>query len=1060
MKKRVLAMITAITVAAGSVAFGETSYAAEELSFEEEMLIEEESVTEEASEEVSEDASEDASEEVIDVEEEVSEEVVEEVIEEAADEASVDNSVSEEILEEDTIFTGMIANPALYAASAKGSWILKKNKWTYENARGEAKDDDGNPLTDNVAHIGDNFYYFKDSYMCTGFIYFDEDGFFATSKNAKSARYCDPVSGILKTGMFVVEGKEYYALSDAKSYGLIRYNTIFSYNNNYYYADKKGVILKGKGFSLDGKSYYASPEGPLYHDNYRIIDGKYYMFNSDCSIDSSVEDYQPFYYAVKKNGETEGARAYLMDKNPNKPEEGRRFFADTERKKMLTSCWIYTYELSHKLYYLGKNGEMATGLTKIGGKYYLFGNTGANNSSVFQESYEGIYRKKDGTKCFILNGVMVTKKGFFYNKFQHSYYYVLNKSGELAKGDVFIKTKQYPKGKRYSFDSYCCLRVNDYSDNFVKHVVNHSNYENPEIKGPEDHFVLTNEAEVENFLTTPEGVAYKDFVFDTDGTLLNGISTVDGKKYLYYQGEPAHVKYVKDKSHECTPPFVMYVDGKGYLIGEDSAVMTGWFRIPAGGSVHVDFIGWHYFKTGAYMYFSPEDDAAVTGLYTAPVPKLDKNGEIVLDSKGNVVTTGKEAELCFTVQWEKQWELNFGYLVRNDEYVIDGKAYVTDGAGVAKLLEEGVVSEEGETIYRNADGSKATGRIDGSYYDPSTGYQLKNVIRCSSKKWYYYGKDGKESTALTEVTLDDDSKAFVTYKKDGSLGGFKYENGKKVSGRAFTLGASYYFIGKNGNLTTGVINQKLISKDVDVFTYVESDGLCYYKRSAYANKTFLVKLGKKLYVMRGGEPAKNSTKAYEVSDFSRLPKADMAVMERYQSQHCIYSPIRYTGELEDYNLPIYVNDDGSVFEGSMNRGESLVHVKHGVCLEDLSPFRREGKEWYYTAATEAGSMAWETYTLNNRGYYSIKRTMTFSWDNNMKLGKFMDASTGKPLSGNCICNYDAPSTGEKMELYICFKDGKLVTGKRVYRVPEGSFNFYYDPDTGMLDFMDLYRRLF
>ena len=1066
MKKRVLAMIAAITVAAGSLTVGGTSYAAEEISFEEEIVIEDDVIEDaEAPEdyetvpydEAGEDASDENSEEVTEAPE--SEEIfVEEEGSEASDFASTDSSEEEMILEESELTYGKL-NPALYAGAVKGRWINKKNKWTYENARGEAKDDDGKSLDDTVAHIGDNFYYFKDGYMCTGFVYFDEAGSFTVSKKANSARYCDTMSGIIKTGMFAVNGKDYYGQSDEKAYGLIRYNTIFKYNSKYYYADKTGAILKGKGFSLNGKSYYASEEGPLlYSDRYLIIDGKYYRFNEDYSISSVEDEMQIFYYAAKKNGKTEAAQAYLLNKNPNKPEEGRCFFADTDRKKMLTSCWIYyPREIveKNKMYYLDKNGEMVTGLTKIGSKYYLFGESGANNSTVYQQSYEGIYRKKDGTTCFILNGVMVTKKGFFYNKFQHSYYYVLNKSGELAQGDVFIKTKQYPKGKRYSFDSYCCLRVNDYSVNFVKHVVNHSNYENPEIKGPEDHFVLTNDAEVEKFLTTPEGDAYKDFAFDTDGTLLNGLKTVDGKKYLYFQGEPAHY----NKVFNLTPPFVMIVDEKCYLIGEGSAVTSGWFRIPEEGLLRTSFSGGYAIMSGAYLYFSPDDACAVTGIATVPVPKLDKNGDIVLDSAGNVVTTGKKAELCFATRVSRNPYLHEGFLVRNSKYVVDGKAYVTDGAGVAKLLEEGAVSEEGETIYRNADGSKATGRIDGSYYDPSTGYQLKNVIRCSSKKWYYYGKDGKESTALTEVTLDDDSTAFVTYKKDGSISGFKYENGKKVSGRAFTLGASYYFIGKNGTLTTGVISQKLISKDVDVFTYVESDGLCYYKRSVYANKTFLFMLGKKIYVMQGGEPVKDSTKAYEVSDFSRLPKAELAVLEKYQGQHCIYSPIRYTGELEDYNLPIYVNDDGSVFEGTMNRGESVVHIKYGVCLEDLSPFRREGKEWYYTAATEAGSMAWETYTLNNRGSYSIKRTMTFSWDNNMKLGKFMDASTGKPVSGDCICYYDAPSTGEKMELYFCFKDGKLVTGKRVYRIASRSITFYYDPDTGAIDYMDFYRNI-
>lgn len=42
------------------------------------------------------------------------------------------------ILEESELTYGKL-NPVLYAGAVKGRWINKKNKWTYENARGEAK---------------------------------------------------------------------------------------------------------------------------------------------------------------------------------------------------------------------------------------------------------------------------------------------------------------------------------------------------------------------------------------------------------------------------------------------------------------------------------------------------------------------------------------------------------------------------------------------------------------------------------------------------------------------------------------------------------------------------------------------------------------------------------------------------------------------------------------------------------------------------------------------------------------------------------------------------------
>lgn len=1097
-------MIAAFTIAAGSMTAGGRSYAAKESSFEEEIIIEENNIEEEstgdkgiddesiddesveeeygsgdekgapeepsdtaeikpydeisdeseASDKATEAATADEAGEADEADKSYEEILVEEDNTEASDTASADTSIEEELPPEIEISEGR-PNPTLYAGAVKGRWICRNNKWTYENARGEARDDDGKSLDNNVAHIGDNFYYFKDGYMCTGFIYFDEEGRFTTAKKAKNARYCDPMSGVLKTGMFAVEGKEYYALSDAKFYGLIRCNIIFLYNENLYYADKTGAVLKGKGFSLDGKSYFAKEDGTLYRNGYAIIDGKMYRFNSDCSV--FTEAIGPYcYYASKKNGKTESAFAYILCKNPKKPEDGRWFYADEAGKKKLTSCWIYgarDLKESSRLYYLDKKGDMVTGVFSISGTRHLFGEADAANAGLFQSSYEGTYEYK-GRKCFILDGIMVTKPGFFFSSWQRSYYYVLNKSGELAQGDIIIKTKQYPKGKNYSFDSFNRLRVNDYEVKRVKHVLNHRNDKNPEVKGPEDHYVLSNEAEVEKFLTTEEGAAYRNLTFNSDGTLLNGIKTVDGKKYLYYQGEPVHVKYLNTNHFNITAPFVIFTGGKGYLVGQDSAVMTGWFRTPADKLILMDFDYAYGMKKDIYMYFSPEEECAVEGIYSAPVPKLDKNGTIALDNSGNVITTGKKAELCFTTAENSGTTDYYGKLVRNDEYTIGKKVYVTDGAGVAKLIQDGPVSKDGEIIYRNSDGSTSTGRKDSYYYDPSTGYQLKNVLRCSSKKWYFYGKDGKESTALTEVTLDDGKKAFIIYSKNGSINSFKYENGKKVSGRAFTYGSGYYFIGKNGNLTTGLIKQKLVSQNTDVTTYVDSDGRCFYKNPAYSDRTFMVKIGKKIYAMKGGEIVKGSSKPYGVNDFSRLPEADKRNMEKYWAMACFYAGEVFSDNPDDYEVPVYVNEDGSVSEKILTKDGRQLHInKYGICMEDMSPFRREGKNWYYTRATEAGSAVIDGMYTTFERTPSVECKIAFSWDNNMKMGKLVDNSTGKPLSGWVDYKITDPLTGKIIPVNIALKNGLFATGKFTMKEEGLSYPIYFDADTAIFDYM-------
>ncbi len=1110
MKKRILAILAAITIAGSSIGVGGTGYAAESDYFEgpQDVILDSETceieVTIEDSEEGSSaegdsakeaasdpdqdiiteeiednednayaDSSEDAGESseaagteddpvvsegssadegssvdegILAVEgssaDETEDEAAEDVILEETDEASFGESVEATDVSENSTDAFVKVT-----AGQKGKWINKKGKWTYENADGRFADDDGKALDNNVAHIGDEYYYFKGRYMATGFVYFDHYGSAVSKSKANYAVYCDKTTGAIQKGFFIVGDNSYLAIKNEKGYGIIRFDRIVTDEesaNASYYLDKDGAIVKDKFFSYEGSKYRAGADGKLLTDGTYLIDGKFYNFDSEGRLVTT--GMRSGYYYI--NADNVRAQAYIRARGPRNPAAGYSYYTDAECKKVLTNTWLYSAGGS-KVYYLDRFGEAATGIVKAGEETILFDKSTARINAV-----TGVY--KEGSKYYyVIKGIVVTTPGF-YKIDSFVYYYVTGTSGELATGFRTIKTEKYPEGKKYHFKEAGSSRVAqlDYyraEVNGKLYHINQKNYNEKYPFGPEDYFVCSYK-ECKEQQKADEGFIPADTEFNSDGSYFTGWKTIKRQKYYYYQGHKAEAGRIYGTAKGR--PYVMDIDGKLYLMAPEGYQMSGWYRIKKSENIPVypfDRTSPWQMSEDFYMYFSETDGKAAVGFKAVPAPTLDESGNIALDKDGNVIVSGEKKRLLFATKADDNYMK--GALVRNASYVLNGRKYLLDGAGCAYKLPEGPAKKDGGTVYQKADGSYKTGAIDGCYYDPATGYMLTNVFRKTGKKWYYYGADGKQSSDSLQVTLGSGRKAFAVFNKDGSIKNFVDKDGAKIKDVYFIFNSSAYFIGSKGTLLTGRIELAYFKNGDSTIVYVENDGKTDFQVPSIGSDAAMIKDGKKIYVISEGQIVTDDSKEYRVVDYSRLPEADRYAMDRYREEF-MNNSYKY--------IPVHVGADGSVSAKTTNYYGRTLHLNsYGIPLEYMCAFRKSGKNWYVNDVDCAGTASLDLIISNPYTLDTEYRTAKVSWDHNGKMSEIFDASTGKAISGYVTIREinigkDTRSVNYNMKL----KKGYPYTGSvsvstkalaTRYGVKNLKIKYTFDPDTGLLD---------
>lgn len=101
----------------------------------------------------------------------------------------------------------------------------------------------------------------------------------------KGKNYYFDNSGKAWYGMHTIHGRKYYF--GIRSEGYMYRDRLFRYNKNYYYVNKKGILITGGWYTLpSGKRYYFDSSGKAYTGKKKINKTTYY-FEKDGALNHS-----------------------------------------------------------------------------------------------------------------------------------------------------------------------------------------------------------------------------------------------------------------------------------------------------------------------------------------------------------------------------------------------------------------------------------------------------------------------------------------------------------------------------------------------------------------------------------------------------------------------------------------------------------------------------------------------------------------------------------------------------------------------------------------------------
>ncbi|MDE5779119.1 MAG: hypothetical protein K2I10_11520 [Lachnospiraceae bacterium] len=183
-----------------------------------------------------------------------------------------------------------------------------------ENDKGKMYENEEGISVTGFFEIEGNLYHFsKEGYLETGkfydegkeaYYYANKDGVIQTGIiKTKKVFYITDEEGRIQTGFQEYNGNRYYFKSNADmAVGW------FKDGDNWYYADDSGVVMTGF-LELEGYRYYLDNNGVRISDTVMEIDGIYYVFNSDGSIDENATLlYGVYQYIIQKRSEQGGLK--------------------------------------------------------------------------------------------------------------------------------------------------------------------------------------------------------------------------------------------------------------------------------------------------------------------------------------------------------------------------------------------------------------------------------------------------------------------------------------------------------------------------------------------------------------------------------------------------------------------------------------------------------------------------------------------------------------------------------------------------------------------------------
>ena len=459
-------------------------------------------------------------------------------------------------------------------------------------------------------------------------------------------------------------------------------------NFNLYFHDN-GIQAKGEKITIDGKDYYYDKDnGRMVTDTSIDVDGKTYLADADGILTEKTQ-------------------------LPTQVVTGGHFQSDNQQD------W----------YYYTANGEKLTGWQNVDGVILYFDKDGRQaKDKIVQIDGKTYYFDKNNGRMVINQWATVNVGEIRPASHDYRSYYLGNDGAAVTgwqdidgKHLYFTDTGLYAhngiysiNGKNYLFDSKGQLVKDAYG------VV-----DNPGARVRLKYTYRTNaDGEV---LTGKQIIDGTEYVFASDGRVVDGVIGYDGKLYLVKESKIEKNYFGAFFSKD---PVLGGTSFSGIYGTDENGVLLEGIQRGSDGQLH---------------YFQPE----VKSVYKPTWKEID----------------GKRYRLTKSYRTERYAGMYTAIILADTTLKVDDKTYTIDNEGVVTEFtakKQFVRDDNWNWYYYDADGKLLTGRqtIDGvQLYFDKNGKQAKGTLIDIDGDTYYFDKDS--GAIWTSTTIEKDGKTYV-----------------------------------------------------------------------------------------------------------------------------------------------------------------------------------------------------------------------------------------------------------------------------------------------------------
>ena len=458
-------------------------------------------------------------------------------------------------------------------------------------------------------------------------------------------------------------------------------------NFNLYFHDN-GIQAKGEKITIDGKDYYYDKDnGRKVTDTSIEVDGKTYLADADGSLTEKTQ-------------------------LPTQVVTGGHFQSDNQKD------W----------YYYTANGEKLTGWQNVDGVILYFNKDGRQaKDKIVQIDGKTYYFDKNNGRMVKNQWASINAGGIDPASKDYRSYYLGDDGAAVTGGqDIDGKHLYFTETGIYATNGIYSINGKNYL--FEKGQLVKDAYGVVDKPGSKVRLTYTYRTNADGeVLTGKQMIDGTEYVFASDGHVVDGVIGYDGKLYLV---KDSKIQKNYFGAFFSKNPILGGINFTGIYGTDENGVLLEGVQRGLDGQLH---------------YFQPE------------VKSVDKPTWKEID--------GKRYRLTKSYRTERYADMYTAIILSDTTLKVDDKTYTIDNEGVVTEFtakKQFVRDDNWNWYYYDADGKLLTGRqtIDGvQLYFDKNGKQVKGSLVDIDGKTYYFDKDS--GAMWTNTTLEKDGKTYI-----------------------------------------------------------------------------------------------------------------------------------------------------------------------------------------------------------------------------------------------------------------------------------------------------------